>query len=127
MSQRVKAGLAVTQRHLELCDKNLHLANAHSRNDFVEKAIEFYAGFLNAQQNSDFFDLIFTGKMEAALERYFNKVTRNQYKTAVELGVISHLLADVYQLNPTYLADLKEKSEQEVQHMRGTLRIEDMI
>lgn len=60
MNKRIKSGLAVTEAHIKLCDDNLSRAKADSRNEFVEKAIEFYAGYLNAEQNPNFFDEMFT-------------------------------------------------------------------
>ena len=50
--KRVKSGLAVTEHHLKLMDENLRRAKANSRNDFVEQAIEFYIGYLNAEDSS---------------------------------------------------------------------------
>ena len=46
LEKRVKSGLAVTPRHLKLCDDNLRRAGVGSRNDFVEQAIEFYCSHL---------------------------------------------------------------------------------
>ena len=43
LEKRVKSGLAVTPRHLKLCDDNLRRAGVGSRNDFVEQTIEGYA------------------------------------------------------------------------------------
>ena len=42
LEKRVKSGLAVTPRHLKLCDDNLRRAGVGSRNDFVEQTIEGY-------------------------------------------------------------------------------------
>ena len=41
LEKRVKSGLAVTPRHLKLCDDNLRRAGVGSRKDFGEQAIEF--------------------------------------------------------------------------------------
>lgn len=62
LEQRVKTGLALTQKRLNLCDENLRKAEVSSRNSFVEKAIEYYAGYLNAEQNSRYFENAFASK-----------------------------------------------------------------
>lgn len=51
-SKRVKSGLAVTEQYLRLMNENLHRAKTNSCNDFVEQAIEFYIGYLNAEDSS---------------------------------------------------------------------------
>ena len=53
--KRIKPGLAITQRHIRLCDRHLRAAGVSSRNEFVEKAIECYAGWLDVKQNPEFF------------------------------------------------------------------------
>lgn len=47
--KRIKPGLAITQRHIRLCDRHLRAAGVSSRNEFVEKAIECYAGWLDVR------------------------------------------------------------------------------
>ena len=37
--KRVKAGIALTPKHLKLCDENLTRAGVRSRNSFVERAV----------------------------------------------------------------------------------------
>ena len=53
--KRIKPGLAITQRHIRLCDGHLRAAGVSSRNEFVEKAIECYVGWLDVKQNPEFF------------------------------------------------------------------------
>ena len=48
--KRIKAGIALTPRHLKLCDDNLRRAGVRSRNDFVERAIVCYADQLLRQE-----------------------------------------------------------------------------
>ena len=57
--KRIKPGLAITQRHIRLCDGHLRAAGVSSRNEFVEKAIECYAGWLDVKQNPEFFRELF--------------------------------------------------------------------
>lgn len=83
MNKRIKSGLAVTQKHLSLCDNNLRKAEADSRNDFVEKVIEFYAGYLNARENPNFIDEIFLLKVQQKLDQIDKSLGTRQYKIAV--------------------------------------------
>ncbi len=43
---------------IRLCDKNLKIANVKSRNDFIEKAILFYVGYLSSDNNVYLNDLL---------------------------------------------------------------------
>ena len=60
--KRIKPGLAITQRHIRLCDDHLRAAGVSSRNEFVEKAIECYAGWLDVRQNPELCPSRFRGQ-----------------------------------------------------------------
>lgn len=114
MEQRVKTGLAITQKHLSLCDENRRKAHADSRNDFVEKAIEFYSGYLNAEHNPKFFDDIFATKVQQRVEQIGKTFGTGQYKIAVELSVLSHLIASQLKVSDDSMRRLRNICSDEV-------------
>ncbi|WP_277669111.1 hypothetical protein [Caproiciproducens galactitolivorans] len=114
MSKRVKSGLAITPAHLKLCDDNLRRANADSRNEFVEKAIEFYAGYLNAEQNPKFFDEMFTSAVQQKMEQVGKSLGTGQYKISVELAKLCHLIAAQMRVTDDQMQRLHQKCSEEV-------------
>lgn len=117
MEQRVKTGLAITQKHLSLCDENRRKAHADSRNTFVEKAIEFYSGYLNAEQNPKFFDDIFATKVQQRVEQIGKTFGTGQYKIAVELSVLSHLIASQLKVSDDSMRRLRSICSEEVKKL----------
>lgn len=126
MNQRVKSGLAITQKHLSLCDENRRKAYADSRNTFVEKAIEFYAGYLNAEQNPKFFDDIFATKVQQKVEQIGKTFGTGQYKIAVELSILSHLLASQLKVSDDTMRRLRNICSEEVKKL-GSLSTFEQI
>lgn len=114
MDKRVKSGLAVTPAHLKLCDDNLRRAQADSRNEFMEKAIEFYAGYLNAEQNPKFFDEMFTSTAQRKMEQVGKSLGTGQYKISVELAKLCHLIAAQMHMTDDQLRRLHQKCSEEV-------------
>lgn len=114
MNNRIKSGLAVTREHLKLCDDNLRRAEADSRNAFVEKAIEFYAGYLNARQNPKFFDEVLTSAAQLKMEQVGRSLGTGQYKIAVELAMLCHLTASQLRLSEEQLRRLRKNCTEEV-------------
>ena len=43
---RVRKGVYLDETLIEDCDKMLDVADARSRNEFIEKALKFYLGYL---------------------------------------------------------------------------------
>ena len=67
--KRIKTGIALLPSAIELCDKNRHLARAHSRKEFGEKVIEFYSGYLNADSNPGFYEEMSSSRGEQAVKK----------------------------------------------------------
>lgn len=124
MDQRVKAGLAVSQKHLSLCDENLRKAEVNSRNTFVEKAIEYYAGYLNAEQNSKYFEDAFASRAQQKVEQIGKSLGTGQFKIAVELALISHILAAQAKITDTDFRRLRDKCEYDIRRLEGVQRFE---
>lgn len=117
MTKRVKAGLAVTPEHLRLCDENLRRAEADSRNTFVEKAIEFYAGYLNAEQNPRFFDEMFTSSAKDKMDQVGKSLGTGQYKLSVELAKLCYLMAYQIRMPEEKLRQLHKRCAEEVKEL----------
>lgn len=126
MNQRVKSGLAITQKHLSLCDENRRKAHADSRNTFVEKAIEFYSGYLNAEQNPKFFDDIFGTKVQQRVEQIGKAFGTGQYKIAVELSILSHLLASQMKVSDDTIRRLRIICSDEVKKLESLPTFEEI-
>ena len=124
LEKRIKTGLAVTQKHLKLCDENLRKAEVSSRNDFVEKAIEYYAGYLNAEQNAKYFEEAFASRSQQKIEQIGKSLGTGQFKIAVELAIISHILASQVKISGEEFRRLCDKCEYDVKHLEGVQRFE---
>ena len=75
--KRVKSGLAVTEHHLKRIDENLRRAKANSRNDFVEQAIEFYIGYLNAEDSSKYIGELLSAELDRRISLFTKTFSTN--------------------------------------------------
>lgn len=125
LEQRVKTGLALTQKHLALCDENLRKAEVSSRNSFVEKAIEYFAGYLNAEQNSRYFESAFAGKAQQKVEQIGKSLGTGQFKIAVELALISRILAAQAKITDADFRRLRDKCEYDIRSLEGVQKFEE--
>ena len=116
-TKRVKSGLAVTEHHLKLMDENLRRAKASSRNDFVEQAIEFYIGYLNAEDSSEYIGELLSAELDRRISRFTKTFSTNQYKTSVQLAMIAHILAGAFDFSREYVDRLFQQCQQEVKQL----------
>ena len=115
LEKRVKSGLAVTPRHLKLCDDNLRRAGVGSRNDFVEQAIEFYCSHLISRELS-----AMGGKSLVPMER-FETLSRalgtGQYKLSVEVATMTRILARMAQVPDSEVRSIQADCAREVKRL----------
>ena len=115
LEKRVKAGLAVTPRHLKLCDDNLRRAGVGSRNDFVEQAIEFYCSHLISRELS-----AMGGKSQVPMER-FETLSRSlgtgQYRLSVEVATMTRILARMAQMPDSEVRSIQADCAREVKRL----------
>jgi hypothetical protein len=127
LEKRVKTGLALSPSVIELCDKNRSLAKAGSRNDFVEKAIEFYSGYLNADENPEFYEEMYSSRGEAAVKKIGDTLVRSQFRLAVEVAKLAHLIAATNDIPDSVLHSLAQKCIEECKGFSGVWNAEDIV
>ena len=69
---------------LDMADDLYAKDNCGSRSEFIEKAIQFYAGYLYAQQSQDYFPRVITSTLKGIMADSTNKISRILFKLAVE-------------------------------------------
>ena len=88
--QRIKTGTMLTANIIQLCDDNLEIAKCKSRNDFIEDAIMFYAGYLhkddNIQYNSQTIESLIVGTVcDISVESLLHRLAVNSHITSIYL------------------------------------------
>ena len=78
-TKRVKSGLAISEQHLKRMDENLRRAQANSRNDFVEQAIDHYTSYLNAEDSSQYIGELLSAELDRRLAPFAKTFSTNQY------------------------------------------------
>ena len=125
--KRIKTGIALLPSAIKLCDKNRSLAKAGSRNEFVEKAIEFYSGYLNADNNPEFYEEIYSSRGEAAVKKIGDTLVRSQFRLAVEMAKLSNLIAATNDFPESTLPSLAQKCIAECKELAGIWSAEDIV
>ena len=95
--------------------------NCSSRSEFIEKAIKFYIGYLKSEGNVNYLSPRITSSVEAVIHGSEQRINRNLFKIAVELGKISHTLAAANDVDEDTLRELHAMVVDEVRHINGAI------
>ncbi len=101
--------------------------NCKSPSEFIEKAINFYIGFLKQEKNVNYLSPRITSSVEAVINGTEQRINRNLFKIAVELGKIAHTLAAANEVDEDTLRELHSMCVDEVRHINGVIDFESAV
>ena len=114
MKNRIKTGAMMCPEIIEMCDKNLHLANCDSRNDFIENAVKHYSSFLNTKNNSIFLSEAIESVIKSSILLTENRLAKLLFKLAVELSMLMNIIAASNDIDTETLTKLRGKCIKDV-------------
>ena len=112
---------------LELADQYYRSDNSASRSEFIEKAIQFYAGYVSSQQNQDYLARVIPATVKGIVDESSNRMGRLLFKMAVEMAISENILAAVCDVNQTELTRLRGQCVQEIRKTNGLLSFETAL
>lgn len=101
--------------------------NCKSKSEFIEKAINFYLGFLKQEDNINYLAPRITSSVDAVVHGTEQRINRNLFKIAVELGKLSHMLAAANDVDGDTLQELHEMCLDEVKHINGVINFDRAV
>ena len=112
---------------LELADQYYRSDNCASRSEFIEKAIQFYAGYVSSQQNQDYLARVIPATVKGIVDESSNRMGRLLFKMAVELAVIENILAAVCEVDRQELKRLRGQCGEEIKRTNGMISFEQAL
>ena len=91
--------------------------NCRSKNEFVEKAINFYVDYLETQDSQSLLPTALLAALDGRLGRLEDHIARREFTREVELDLLIGTIADVVEVDRD---DLKRKRAQSVRNVKAT-------
>ena len=124
-TEKVRRGFYIEKDILERVDGMLEEANARSRNEFVTEALKFYMGYLTARKAEDYLLQSLGSVIAGTVHDSENRLARMDFKLAVELSKLCHVIAYTQDVNEETLQKLHAKCLEEVRRINGAVDFED--
>ena len=134
-SKRLKDEKDPNGRHtIWLSDEAWNKVNCHYRedncsfhNEYIEKAIHFYTGYLDTQNASAYLPRILSDILEGKLGTLGSRIGRLLFKLAVEQGVSSNILASLSDTDLDAMEKVRSRCVREVKQINGEIKFEDAL
>lgn len=122
--KRPAVGKAVRGDMLDWCDSLLTQAGVKSRNEFVTEALRFYCGYLSSRQSENYLLRTLSSVLTSTVQDTENRLARIDFKIAVELSKLTHVIAYIHEVDPEDMKWLHGKCVEEVKRINGAVEFE---
>ena len=112
---------------LELVRNTYKKANCRSQSEFIEKAIQYYAGRINAEDDVSYLPNAFLSNMKGIVAENTTRQNRILFKLAVEMAMMMNILASMQDIDPITLQRLRGECVHEVKLLNGNFSFEDAV
>ncbi len=101
--------------------------NCGSQSEFIEKAINFYVGYLHTEAASDFLPEVLGEVIDGNFSVMQKKFGRLLFKQTVENNITNHLISRASAVTPKDLDDLRKFSVYQVTETNGEITLKDAL
>ena len=111
----------------ELVKNNYRKDHCKSQSEFIERAIQYYVGRVNAEDDTSYLPNAFLSNMRAIASESDNRVSRMLFKLAVEQAMMMNIMAANYDIEPGTLSRLRGSCVEEVKRLGGSFSMKDAV
>ena len=126
-NSKIKSAIWLMPETKELVGRMYAADNCRSQSEFIEKAIRFYAGYLNTQNAAAFLPRVLATVLNGALDNLGHRIGIQLNKVAVEQNMCNHLLAEDTDMDHRDYQLMRGRSVREVESTNGTISFKDVL
>ena len=101
--------------------------NCESKSEFIEKAVNFYIGYLTSEDKKSYLPSVVTSTLKSIVAESDNRQNRMLFKLAVEIAIMQNLVASSQDIDPVSLERLRGECVKEVKRLNGSFSFEDAV
>ena len=101
--------------------------NCSTRNEFIEKAIRFYSGYLDAESADAYLPRVLADVLEGKLNAFGKRMGHLLFKLAVEEALMGNLVAAGMEVDLDTLRKTRVRCVKEVRETNGEIDMDDAL
>lgn len=126
-TEKARHTIWLTNKAWEQVKNHYRDDNCSTQNEYVEKAIRFYTGYLSARDAGAFLPRVLADVLEGKLLLFGEKLGKTLFKLAVQDAVMANLLAADTDVDLETLETLTGTCAQRVMRTHGALGFDDAL
>lgn len=125
--KKTRIPLWVYPSTLEEVDRFQGQDNCKTRSEFIEKAVQFYCGYLKTEEKNVYLPVAVSSAIEGRLGGAENRISRLLFKLAVETSIMMNILAGKLEVDDVDLEKLRGKCIEEVKRSNGSITFDEVL
>mgnify|MGYP001055829624 FL=1 len=125
--EKIKFALRMSPETKQLVKEMYPRDNCCTQNEFIEKAIRFYSGYVSGQDACEFLPAALTAALRSTVHDSEGRVCRLLFKLAVELDMVMNVLAAGMEIPQEDLDRLRGRCVREVKSTNGSVTLKDAV
>ena len=90
----------IKSSNLKECEINMKSIGCNSRSDYIDKAVEFYNGYIHNKNNEDYVNKNVVNTVQALLDSFEKRMARQMFKQSVEISKIFWMIVKEMEIEP---------------------------
>ncbi len=128
MSQsKIKFALRMSPETQQLVKEMCPRDNCQTQNEFIEKAIRFYAGYVSGQESTAYLPAALVAALRGTVQGSEDRIARLLFKLAVELDMVMNVLAAGMEISDDALRSLRGRCVQNVKKTNGSVTLDKAV
>ena len=105
--EKIKFALRISPETQQLVKEMCPRDNCRTQNEFIERAIRFYAGYVSGQEATAYLPPALASVLRGTVQDTENRICRLLFKLAVELDMVMNVLAAGMEISDDALRSLR--------------------
>lgn len=112
---------------IELIKNNYKKGHCRTQSEFIEKAVDFYSGHINADRDSYYLPKALLSNLKAIIDVAVSQINRMQFKSCVEIAMIENVLAATQDIDEASMDRLRGDCVEMVKRTNGSFKFENAL
>ena len=119
--EKVKFALRMSPKTQQLVKEMCPRDNCQTQNEFIEKAIRFYAGYVSGEEAVEYLPSALVTALQGSIQSSESRTARLLFKLAVEIDMMMNVLAVGMEVPAEDLEKLRAQSVRNVKATNGSI------
>lgn len=106
-------------------DGQMPVTDSKNQSDYVRKAVAFYSGYVESISSEGYLSETLLNELDRRLKQNEAHISKTIYRLAVELSMVTHVLAAAVNVDEDTLEKLRRKCLRDVKASNGRIRFEE--